>query len=242
MTSWQARLARAGPPLLQTRLGARWLQWQHAAAAHPTVLDWNWRGVGYSRIAIVNLLVAATRGWDTRYLEIGCAGDTLFHAVAARHKTGVDPEQGGTVRATSDAFFATNTESFDVIFIDGLHDCRQVRRDVLNALGCLAPGGWIAMHDLLPGSWREQHLPRLQEAWTGDCWKTAVELAAASGVQFHVVRADYGVGLLRKVGGEVVVPDLSPELAHAGFGVFLERLPSLPLVSVEEAVALIRSA
>lgn len=32
--------------------------------------------------------------------------------------------RGGTHRMTSDAFFATNEEQFDLVFIDGLHHYR----------------------------------------------------------------------------------------------------------------------
>ena len=50
---------------------------------------------------------------------------------------------------TSDEFFELNNEKFDFVFVDGLeHD--QVRRDVENALRCLNPGGYIALHDMLP--------------------------------------------------------------------------------------------
>ena len=41
---------------------------------------------------------------------------------------------------TSDAFFATNKESFDFIFIDGLHEANQVFRDAMNSLEWLNPG------------------------------------------------------------------------------------------------------
>ncbi|MBP0574550.1 class I SAM-dependent methyltransferase, partial [Mycobacterium tuberculosis] len=89
-------------------------------------------------------------------------------------------------RMTSDAFFATNTENFDVVFIDGLHEYAQVRRDVVHALGCLAAGGWIALHDMLPRGWREQHVPRLSRSWNGDCWKIAVELSHSPDVEFRI--------------------------------------------------------
>lgn len=110
----------------------RLLERRHAAA-DPRTRDWNWGAVRYNRIALVNLLVQATKGPETRYLEIGCAGNALFDAVPLRHKTGVDPARGGTVRATSGDYFATNRDTFDVIFIDGLHEYPQVRRDAINA-------------------------------------------------------------------------------------------------------------
>lgn len=209
------------------------------AHAHEKVFDWKWGEKSFNRIAMVNLLVANTRGWDTSYLEIGCAGNLLFHSVAAKRKVGVDPAEGGTHRMTSDAFFAANTEKYDVIFVDGLHEYQQVRRDALNALACVEEGGWIAFHDLLPSTWKEHHVPRLQETWTGDCWKVAVELSQAKGVDFRIVEVDHGVGLMRKTSSNFSVPDLSERLLDAEFDVFVDEVGSLPLISFDEAVALI---
>ena len=44
-----------------------------------------------------------------------------------------------------------------------------------------------AFHDFLPTNWKEQHIPRIQSNWTGDCWKLAIELSKAIGVDFYIV-------------------------------------------------------
>ena len=46
---------------------------------------------------------------------------------------------------TSDEFFAQNEGSFDVVFIDGLHEYAQVRADAINALAVLSERGYIAL-------------------------------------------------------------------------------------------------
>ena len=221
------------------KLKARVARARYRANAHPQDYDWQWEAKGYNRMALVNHLLSATRGARSAYLEIGCASNSLFNAVASLDKTGVDPVSGGTHRMTSDAFFAQNSRRFDVIFIDGLHEYAQVRRDCLNALDVLNDGGWIAFHDLLPANWQQQHVPRISEAWTGDCWKLAVELRDATGLAFRVVEIDHGVGLLRKTGPSVHIPDLSADLAPAQFDRFVTELESLPLCSFEEAIAFI---
>ncbi|MES1945689.1 hypothetical protein C84B14_00030 [Salinisphaera sp. C84B14] len=167
---------------------------------------------------------------EVRYLEIGCDDDVLFFSVCAEYKTGVDPARGGTHRMTSDEFFAQNEDSFDVVFIDGLHEYAQVRADAINALAVLSEGGYIAFHDLLPSDWKQQHVPRLQASWTGDCWKAAVELAHAEGVDFRIIRIDQGVGVMRRTGGPVHVPDMSAELAHATFDDFAALVDNLPII------------
>lgn len=192
-------------------------------------IEWNWTACSYNRIALVNRLIRSLGKESASYLEIGCESNVLFHAVCAERKVGVDPNSGGTHRMTSDAFFESNQEKFDVIFVDGLHHYDQVRRDALNAISCLNEGGFVAFHDLLPSDWKNQHVPRLQWAWVGDCWKAAVELSRAEGIDFRIVRIDNGVGVLRVSSASPSVPDLSGELAEKQFDYFCEIVNSLPL-------------
>ena len=46
--------------------------------------------------------------------------------------------------------FLKNTKKFDVIFIDGLHEYYQIRKDVINSLKYLDKNGYIVIHDLFP--------------------------------------------------------------------------------------------
>jgi len=209
--------------------------------AHPTNLNWDWKNKNFNRIALVNYLISKNRGYEASYLEIGCAKNDLFDSVMVKKKIGVDPEAGGTHRMTSDNFFRDNNEFFDVIFIDGLHEYQQVRRDGLNSLQCIKPGGWIAFHDLLPSNWKEQHYPRINSSWTGDCWKFALELCNASGLDFKIVEIDQGVGILKKISDNFKVPDLSKELANANFDKFLQVKNEFQILSFDEAVKFIQS-
>ena len=70
----------------------------------------------------------------TSYLEIGCYQDETFSKVKIEKKVGVDPISGGTLRQTSDAFFSTNRDFFDLIFIDGHHVYDQVIKDINNSI------------------------------------------------------------------------------------------------------------
>jgi hypothetical protein len=212
---------------------------RHHQSAHPEAFAWDWKAPHFDRIALVNHLVSVTGGLDCKYLEIGCAGNALFDAVATLDKTGVDPVSGGTHRMTSDTFFASTDATFDVIFIDGLHEYQQVRRDAVHALERLRPGGWIAFHDLLPRTWKEHHVPRLQSDWTGDCWKAAVEISRADGLEFHVVTIDHGVGILRKTRPAWSIPDMSSTLLDAQFDVFTGFVNDLPLIDVQQALEVI---
>ncbi len=217
------------------------LQRQYAAHADPRRFDWDWQATHFNRIALVNLLVSKFA--DPAYLEIGCEFDVMFNAVPAASKVGVDPYSGGTERTTSDAFFARNTSRFDVVFIDGLHTYDQVRRDIVNAIPVLNKGGWIALHDMMPRDWIEQHVPVVSGgAWTGDVWKVAFELASTEGIDFRIAKIDYGVGVFRLTRDNVVLNDMFDELRDRQFDYFADNLGKLPVVEWDQARAWIKSA
>tara|TARA_B100001057_G_scaffold350356_1_gene351836 strand:- start:879 stop:1592 length:714 start_codon:yes stop_codon:yes gene_type:complete len=133
-----------------------------------------------------------------KYLEIGCFDDELFNHIKCLKKVGVDPVSGGTIRKTSDQFFSSNKEFFDCIFIDGLHEFKQVRRDILNSLKFLNEGGIILLHDCLPNNYFEQAIPRCQWTWNGDVWKAIVEFRKSKDVDVYTCYADYGIGVIIK--------------------------------------------
>lgn len=120
----------------------------------------DWTSMTHNRVTLVRKLISkVTPSNQCRYLEIGCAGNKLFNCVDAEFKVGVDPFSGGTHRMTSDEYFSTRNEKFDIVFIDGLHEYHQVKTDVVNALQCVEPGGYIALHDMLPRNWIEANVP-----------------------------------------------------------------------------------
>ncbi|MCC9620843.1 class I SAM-dependent methyltransferase [Thalassospira sp. MA62] len=206
---------------------------KYADHASDIEFDWDWKKTHFNRIALVNMLVAKVGGPEVSYLEIGCFGNALFDSVFASKKTGVDPASGGTHPMTSDAFFAQNTDMFDVVFIDGLHEYEQVRRDAENALKFLKPGGWIAFHDLMPRNWKEHHVPMLQDSWTGDCWKVAFDLVRSEDLDFRLAKIDHGVGVLRpKKDGAKVAGDPA-DMRDKQFDYFANNMGELPICEWE---------
>ena len=113
-------------------------------------------------------------------------------------KIGVDPFSGGTVRDTSDNFFKNNKIKFDIIFIDGLHEYDQVKKDITNSLLYLNDGGVIFLHDCMPERFIYQAVPRATGTWNGDVWKNIVEIRTMQEVDTYVVFADHGLGMILK--------------------------------------------
>ena len=211
----------------------RRVQARYAAVASTRAFAWNWLATPYNRIALVSLLAASRP--QGRYLEIGCDTDFVFRSVPAKHKVGVDPARGGTVRKTSDDYFAASRERFDVIFIDGLHAYEQLRRDVVNALDRIEPGGWIVLHDMLPHDWIEGHTPRLtRNSWTGDVWKAAFDMAATPGLDFRIVLIDNGCLTIRAPQTPLTLHDRREEMIPATFDFLYDHIGELPLASWDD--------
>ena len=120
----------------------------------------------------------------------------MFDYVKCNKKVGVDPYTGGTIRKTSDKFFESNDETFDCIFIDGLHTYNQVKKDIYNSLKFLNPDGIILLHDCLPNNYYEQATPRSQYIWNGDVWKAIVECRTNKNIDTYTCYADFGIGVI----------------------------------------------
>ena len=132
-----------------------------------------------------------------KYLEIGCHNDEVFNKISIE-KIGVDPVSGGNFRGTSDEFFKKNKSNFDCIFIDGLHEYKQVKRDILNSIKFLENDGVIILHDCLPPSIDRQRVPRTRYTWNGDVWKAIVEVRTWSHVDTYTILSDQGLGIIQK--------------------------------------------
>ena len=132
------------------------------------------------------------------YLEIGCDKDQIFSKIFLKNKIGVDPASGGNVRLTSDQFFEENSNNFDIIFIDGLHEYKQVKRDILNSIECLNDNGIILVHDCLPESLAKQAVPRYKMQWNGDVWKAIVDLRRERHLEIFTCKIDQGIGIIQK--------------------------------------------
>ncbi len=170
----------------------------------------------------------------TSYLEIGCQKDAAFNKVVIENRVGVDPERGGTHRMTSDEFFSLNDQTFDIVFVDGLHHHDQVQRDIENSLLALNEGGTIVVHDCNPTSEPMQRVPRITKEWTGDGWKAWVSLRRTRpDLQMRVINTDYGCGIIRVGKQKLLQIDCGPcATKYASFS--LNKRTWLPLIEVQD--------
>ena len=152
-----------------------------------------------------------------KYLEIGCFDDELFNHVICEKKVGVDPVSGGTIRKTSDQYFSNNNDYFDCVFIDGLHEYKQVKKDILNSLKFLNKGGIILIHDCLPNNYFEQAIPRCQWTWNGDVWKAIVESRKSKDIDVYTCYADMGIGVIIKRPNRNLLENLNKDSASLKF-------------------------
>lgn len=173
------------------------------------------------------------------YLEIGVDQGDCFNKVRCEKKVGVDPYVGsgdsreGATREewkeaigdeyrrgpathimTSDLFFEQNTDAFDIMFIDGLHEADQVEKDINNAIDCMSfnNDGIIVVHDCLPLTEAAQQVPRGDVwGWNGDAWKAIVKLRYTLGCEYsnisvRTVDTDQGCAIIGSGFEDILVP------------------------------------
>lgn len=132
--------------------------------------------------------------------------DIYHHGKAERKPKGLDI----IYKMTSDDFFSqlSSNSIWDIIFIDGLHESKQVLKDVQNSLNHLSPGGIIIMHDCNPPKY-EHTTTGIDGCWTGDVYKAYIDVKYNPNLVTYVVDTDWGVGVIKKM----KIPDnLSPAM------------------------------
>jgi hypothetical protein len=132
-----------------------------------------------------DVINSVTRSTDS-YLEIGVENGFTFLHTRFEKKVGVDPIpkciDNRIIKCTSDTFFKDNDDTFDVIFIDGMHKVEYFLEDLNHSIKCLNENGKIFVDDILPifhdeqlkipiKHCFEQDILKYGEPWTGDIWK-----------------------------------------------------------------------
>ena len=160
----------------------------------------------------------ARRSPPTVYLEIGVREGESFRIVRADTKIGIDPErtEGMSVlgpgerffEVTSDEFFAAHADtvlesaSIHVALIDGLHEFRQVLRDLTNLERFMRRDGVVILDDCNPKSAERSSETPIGGAWNGDVWKLpAFLIGERADLNVATIDADEGVGVVTGFGG-----------------------------------------
>lgn len=143
---------------------------------------------------VINAVMRA-RGFSS-YAEIGVAYGETFSQVEAQRKVGVDLSDRYThpaVRqASSDQFFAGNTERFDLVFVDAYHTLRQGLKDAINASRIAR---CVLVHDVMPDRTRPELCTASvcygESGWFGDIWKLPLYLEALQW-PYSIYEPDWG--------------------------------------------------
>lgn len=123
---------------------------------------------------------------NDKYLEIGIEYGYTFNNIICNYKIGIDPDPKindvSIKKIKSDDFFQINTELFDIIFIDGMHQVTFVINDINNSIQSLNKNGKLFIDDIIPYTYEEQlsipincyyenNILKYRSSWTGDVWK-----------------------------------------------------------------------
>lgn len=86
------------------------------------------------------------------YLELGIGAGNTWKYVNCSNKVGVDITIQGEniINCTTDDFFKSNQQKFDVIYVDADHNKLQVWRDYVSGFNCLNENGIMFFHDVNP--------------------------------------------------------------------------------------------
>jgi len=198
------------------------------------------------------------------YLEIGVLKGVTFFDVAIPRKVAVDPQfkfdraklstPGCTFhQLPSDEYFHNHarSESFDLIYLDGLHTFEQTLRDLNNALRCSHRQSVIVLDDTIPNDYFAS-LPSQQRcldlrtqaqlpsrAWMGDVYKTVFYIHDfLNFLSYATITENHG----QTVVWNVPRSDFSPRfpnmemLARADYGQVMELRDVMNYLPSEEIV------
>lgn len=135
-----------------------------------------------NRTELINQLILFKK--YRSYLEIGASKMVNFFGVDCEHKVSVEAYDRGCeydYLMSSDEFFKINTETFDIIFVDGSHLAEQVEVDINNSLMVLNEGGCLVLDDTNPanefmaGDSYNENNP-CYPYWDGTVWKAIFKL------------------------------------------------------------------
>jgi hypothetical protein len=164
--------------------------------------------------------IISRRGYKS-YLEIGVSNGGTFYNVECEIKHGVDPHNRDMLYPmTSDKFFENCNHTYDLVFIDGDHECNQVLRDIDSSIKHLSSNGIIFIHDTKPHTELMQRSPmpdpsELCESglWTGDVWKAIAKFRNTKN-DFIVKTLDIQLGLTILERGEGTLIEIPDELTY----------------------------
>lgn len=131
------------------------------------------------------------------YLELGFQDGHNFNKIKCKNKTSVDINGKADFNEGDLAFFESNEDKFDCIFVDSKHEAEHVRKVISESLKVLTKDGCIILHDVYPPDEKSQLLPRQQKIFCGDVWRSAVGfIESYPDVRVETYRSDYGLTVL----------------------------------------------
>jgi len=89
----------------------------------------------------------------------------------------------------------------DIYLVDGMHEYKQVYRDIENCLEFLNDGGVVLCHDILPPTKEHTTTGDKHGNWNGDCYKALLQFIQSDPFGNYTIRTldtDWGIGIISK--------------------------------------------
>ncbi|MCS7213504.1 MAG: class I SAM-dependent methyltransferase [Candidatus Calescibacterium sp.] len=175
------------------------------------------------------------------YVEIGVERGLNFFQIKCPKKIAVDLNfkiPGGFRNSENEVFFEISSDDFfrnppdellkngiDIALIDGGHTYKQSLKDILNCLNYLNDGGIMILHDCLPISpscaapTLEDAIkyPDFQGAWSGEVYKSVINIRRRGDLFCAVLNCDFGVGIVMKGKPESTIDMTDEEIQNLDF-------------------------
>ena len=90
------------------------------------------------------------------------------------------------------------------------------------------------MHDLMPRTWLEEHIPRISNNWCGDVWKISFLLNDIKDHDYKLLLTDFGLGVFRKKNNKIKINDFSYK--NINFKYFVNNYKLLPLIDRDQFI------
>lgn len=177
---------------------------------------------------IVNELVGIE---NKTYLELGILDNSNFNKIKSNRKMSVDTNGKAVFTDTTDAFFETISDSdcWDIIFIDANHDYDYVLKDFNNSIKYCKE--WLLIHDMIPPT--EEYC---KHEFCSDSYKLLFYLKNNTNYEVYPMDENMGLTLIKMPVLKINPPE---ELKLLTYHMFRDFINSVHLYSWQEIVEVI---
>lgn len=150
------------------------------------------------------------------YLELGVFDNSNFHQIISKNKFSVDLNGNALFTGTTDQYFKSANDRFDIIFIDANHDFDFVVRDFNNSVSRC--NEWILIHDMIPPG-----LKYIKPAKCSDSYRVLYYLLRETDFKIYPMNNNFGLTLIKMPASQIDPAESYKHISYNDFKVFISK-------------------